>query len=79
MENVNACEAQTHLPRLLKRVASGERITITKQGIPIAMLQPYGPVKSVAVTNVIAQLHDFRKNNTFDGLSIREMVEEGRY
>lgn len=42
MENstVGAYEAKTHLPRLLERVARGETITITKRGVPVAILAP---------------------------------------
>ena len=78
MEKVGAYEAKTHLPKLLERVAQGYRITITKHGVPVAILQPYDPKKSVDVEDVIMQLQDFRENNTLDGLSIREMIEEGR-
>ena len=78
MEKVGAYEAKTHLPKLLERVAEGYRITITKHGVPVAILQPYDPEKSVDVENVITQLRDFRENNTLNGLSIREMIEEGR-
>ena len=78
MEEVGAYEAKTHLPKLLERVAEGYRITITKHGVPVAILQPHDPEKSVDVENVITQLRDFRENNTLDGISIREMIEEGR-
>ena len=44
METVGAYEAKTHLPKLLERVRKGDRITITKHGVPIAVLQPFKPV-----------------------------------
>ncbi|MEA3336823.1 MAG: type II toxin-antitoxin system prevent-host-death family antitoxin [Chloroflexota bacterium] len=78
MESVGAYEAKTHLSKLLEHVAQGHRVAITKHGVPVAVLQPYDPGKGVDVGNVIAQLRDFRENNTLAGLSIREMVEEGR-
>ena len=34
MDQVGAYEAKTHLPRLLERVRRGERIVITKHGVP---------------------------------------------
>jgi prevent-host-death family protein len=40
MENVGAFEAKTHLAALLDRVAKGEKITITRHGVPAAMLVP---------------------------------------
>ena len=78
MERVGAYEARTHLAKLLERVAKGHSVAITRHGVPVAVLQPYNPEKGVDVGNVIAQLRDFRGNNTLAGLSIREMVEEGR-
>ena len=40
METVGAYHAKTHLPKLIDRVQKGERITITKHGVPVAVLQP---------------------------------------
>lgn len=37
---VNIHEAKTHLSKLLRRVATGEEITISKAGQPIAKLVP---------------------------------------
>lgn len=35
---VNVHEAKTHLSRLLRRVAAGEEITISRAGLPVAKL-----------------------------------------
>lgn len=78
METVGAYEAKTHLSQLLERVAKGQRIAITKHGVPVAILQPYDAEKRVDVGEVVAQLRDFRESNKLGGLSIREMVDEGR-
>ena len=78
METVGAYEAKTHLPKLLERVIKGERITITKHGVPVAVLQPPDPGKKVDTKSVIAELRKLRNKNRLDGLSIREMIEEGR-
>jgi len=40
MGTVGSYEAKTHLSELLKRVSKGERITVTKHGVPIAELVP---------------------------------------
>ena len=40
MERIGACEAKTHLPQLLDRVAQGESLTITRHGKPVARLVP---------------------------------------
>ena len=78
METVGAYEAKTHLPKLLERVAKGEHITITKHGIPVAVLQPFDLKRNVDTRAVIDRLHKFRKKNNLSGLSIREMIEAGR-
>jgi prevent-host-death family protein len=75
---VGAYEAKTHLPQLLDRVAKGERITITKHGVPVATLQPAASAKKMTARDTIDQLKKFRKGRRLDGLSLREMIEEGR-
>ena len=75
---MGAYEAKTHLPQLLERVARGERITITKHGVPVATLQPAGSAKKMTASDTIDQLKKFRKGRRLDELSLREMIEEGR-
>lgn len=79
MKTVGAYEAKTHLPRLLDEVARGETIVITKHGVPVAVLVPPSAVQRPDVGKVIDEWREFRKGITLGpGLSIREMVEEGR-
>ena len=78
MKTVGAYEAKTHLPKLLELVAKGERITITKHGVPVAVLQPADSSKGTPVREVIDQLRRFRTGRPLGVLSIREMIEEGR-
>ena len=40
MAEVGSYEAKTHLSGLLDRVERGERITITRHGVPVAVLVP---------------------------------------
>jgi prevent-host-death family protein len=83
---VGAYEARTHFSALLARVQKGERVTITKHGVPIAELVPaaVGVQRAVAgaptmsVEEAIAKLKEFRKGVRLDGLTIRELREEGR-
>ena len=78
METVGAYEAKTHLPKLLERVLKGERITITKNGVPVAVLQPPDPEKAVDTKAIIAELRRLRNKHILDGLSIRELIKEER-
>lgn len=78
MESVGAYEAKTHLPRLLERVSRGERIIITKHGVPVAVLQPPENVKTSDPEEVIAKLKEFRCHHQLSELSLKEMIEQGR-
>ncbi len=78
MKTVGAYEAKTHLPKLLERVLKGERITITKHGVPVAVLQSPDPEKTFDIKSVITELRNLRSKHGLGGLSIREMIEEGR-
>jgi len=78
MQKVGAYEAKTHLPRLLERVLKGERITITKHGVPVAVLQPPDLERSGDTESIIRELRKFRDQHSLDGITIRDMIEEGR-
>ncbi len=78
MSTVGAYEAKTHLSQLLNRVAKGERIVITKHGIPVAILQPPELTKNVLPRRAIANLRKFRENHSLKGLALKQMIEDGR-
>ena len=79
MRTIGVYEAKTHLNRLVDEVAQGESITITKHGVPVARLVPPEGSRQRDVGQVIAELREFRKGiRPLDGLTIREMIEEGR-
>jgi prevent-host-death family protein len=78
MQRVGAFEAKTHLSKLLERVARGERITIEKHGVPVAVLEPPKSARKKPAKQAIAELKQFRAGRSLGGLSVREMIEEGR-
>lgn len=78
MKTIGSYEAKTHLPRLLDQAAKGEKITITKHGVPIAMLVPAPTIQKADIRSVIAELRKFRKQHSLGGLKLKEMIEEGR-
>jgi len=75
---VGAYEAKTHLSELLERVARGERVTITKHGVPVAVLQAPDSREKAPPRVVIEQLRAFRRRKTLKGVKLREMIDEGR-
>ena len=78
METVGSFEAKTHLSALLDRVAKGARITITKHGVPVAMLVPTVDSGNRDRDEVIRQLEQFGKGRPLKGVAIRELIEQGR-
>ena len=78
METIGAYEAKTHLSKLLERVSKGERITITRHGVPVAVMLPPECQQKPDPGKIISKLRTFRKQYRLDGLSLREMIEEGR-
>lgn len=78
MQEIGSYEAKTHLPSLLSRVAKGEQIIITKHGSPIAMLVPFAGREIASTKTIIDEIKQFRKRHKLNGLSIKQMIEEGR-
>lgn len=79
METIGLSEAKAHWSVLLDRVAKGERITLTRRGVPVAMLVPPPEVRREKVHAAIQAMLEFQKNGPrLDGLSIRELIDEGR-
>jgi prevent-host-death family protein len=78
MDSVGAYEAKTQLSKLLERVMKGERITITKHGVPVAVLQPPDPGTSTDIKTVISDILKFRDDHTLQGHLLKDLIEEGR-
>ena len=74
---VSAFDAKTHLSNLLKRVEKGERITITRHNVPIAVLIP--AEQSLHSPEVIIEkILLARKNAKLEGISPAVLQKEGR-
>lgn len=78
MKTVGAFEAKTHLSELLRRVSNGETIQITRRGIPIAKLVPAESKNKEKTARAVRELRDIRKSLTLGGVTIRELIDEGR-
>jgi prevent-host-death family protein len=79
MDSVGAFEAKTHLSDLLDRVRQGEKITITRHGVPAAMLVPVEETGSkLTHQEVVEGMRALRKRIKPESMSVREMVNEGR-
>ena len=78
MAEIGAYEAKAQLFKLLDRVAEGERIAITRHGVPVAMLVPVRGHDARPVTEVIAAMRELRRGSRLGGLSLRAIRDEGR-
>lgn len=79
MKQLGAYEAKTHLSRLLDEVERGESYAITKHGRPVAWLVPVASGRTgMTVTEAIEGLRRFRVGRRLGGVSLRELVNDGR-
>ncbi len=78
MTAVGVYEARTYFAKLIERVERGERIVITRHGVPVAVLHPVEEAPVLPPEQVIASLKAFRQGRRLEGLSVREIIEEGR-
>jgi prevent-host-death family protein len=79
MKTVGAYEAKTRFGELLREVENGETIIVTRHGQPVARLSPMDKEADDAAV-AIEELHRYRREHrpTLGGISLRELIEEGR-
>ncbi len=73
MHTIGAYEAKTHLPRLLDRVASGETLTITRHGQPVARLVPVETDDRERATQAARRIESRR--NRLGRSSLAELID----
>jgi prevent-host-death family protein len=78
MAEIGAFEAKTHLSRLLDQVERGETITITRHERAVARLIPVAGSNRDERRRAITELKQLRAGQTLGGLSVRELIDEGR-
>jgi prevent-host-death family protein len=79
MASVGAFEAKTHLSDLLDRVARGEKIAITRHGVPAALLVPVEEREAkLTHREIVEGMRALRKRVKPGKIGVRDMVQEGR-
>lgn len=80
MRTVGAFEAKNTLGSLLDLVEQGEEVTITRHGKPAARLvAPSANPDRTAIARAAAErIRERRKGVTLGGISIRELIDDGR-
>ena len=72
METVGVHEAKTHWARLVERVRQGERLTITRHGLPVARLVPVSEDVHTCVLEAAHRIRSRRKR--LPGAPLTELV-----
>lgn len=79
MKQVGAFEAKTRLGQLLDWVEAGEEIAITRRGKVVARMVPpdmaFDPERG---QRAAARIREMRTGVTLGGLSIKDLIDEGR-
>jgi prevent-host-death family protein len=78
MSTIGMFDAKTHFSQLIERVLKGERITITRHGVPVAVISPPVAREQLDVKRAVEELKAFRKGRTLGGIKIRDLINEGR-
>jgi len=78
MSTVGLFDAKTHLSALVERVAHGEEITITKHGVPVAVLVPAVDRRRKDPRKIAERLRALRQGVRLEGVTIRQLIEQGR-
>jgi len=80
MLEVGAYEAKTRLSELLDRVEAGEQITITRHGVPVAMLVRPPQAARMSVEEAIARMRALTRGRGRRATheEIRAWISEGR-
>ena len=78
MLEVALFEAKNKLSGLLDEVATGKQVTITRHGKAVARLVPAYDFDRAKAKQAAKTLLEVRKGVTLGGLSIKELVNEGR-
>ena len=78
MITVGAFDAKTHLSSLLDKVEAGEEVLITRHGKPVARLVPEGSHLRMAADEAVQRIKTLRTGVRLDGLTWKELRDEGR-
>lgn len=77
MRTVNVREAKQRLSELVARASERGQFGITRRGKLVALI---GPLRSaVSLTKAFANIEEIRKRGKpLNGLSVKDLIEEGR-
>ncbi|MDA1314401.1 MAG: type II toxin-antitoxin system prevent-host-death family antitoxin [Acidobacteria bacterium] len=77
-DRIGLSTARTHLSALVERTQLGERIAITKRGVPVAMLVPVNKERTIDGAKAARRLRKIRESISLGDVTIRELRDDGR-
>jgi prevent-host-death family protein len=76
---VGAFEAKNKFGTLLAWVLNGDEVLITRRGLAVARLVPISKgIDKTKAQHAVERIKQIRKGLTLGGLSIKDLVNEGR-
>ncbi|MEO0635382.1 MAG: type II toxin-antitoxin system prevent-host-death family antitoxin [Pseudomonadota bacterium] len=80
METIGTAEAKNRLSECIEAVKAGQEFVITSHGKPVAKLVPYAldPEKIKNAREFVEWVEANRSGNALRGLSVKDLIEEGR-
>lgn len=79
MREVGAFEAKNRLGQILDWIEAGEEVVITRRGKAVARMMPANMTSDrERGRRAAARIREMRRGVTLDGLSIRDLIDEGR-
>jgi prevent-host-death family protein len=75
---VGVFDAKNRLSQLLDQVEHGESFVITRHGRPVAQLVPYIAFDREQVRAAVDALLNFQGGHLPTGVTIRQLIDEGR-
>ena len=76
--SVGAFEAKNRFSDLIDRVSRGAEVTITKHDRPVARLVPISEARSGERKRAAAELRALRARYVLKGVTVRQLIDEGR-
>jgi len=75
---VGAFEAKNTFSELIERVSHGAEITITKHDRPVAKIVPVSDDRASARHRATADLRALREHYSLAGVSVHDLIADGR-
>jgi len=78
VKTISVCEAKRHFSRILEEVSEGQSFLVTRYGRPVGILSPVDAKPKMDRKKAIEHFRTIQKRGALKGLSVKEMIEEGR-